>query len=726
MKNLALLVILGIFLFASLAMAEAPLEISYQGLLKTDTGETVPDGDYSLEFTIYDAASGGTILWGETQSAAVEDGIFNVILGMVNILNMEFNDHYWLGVAIDGDPELSPRIRLVSSAYALNSNRLGGQVPSAYSLTGHVHLLNNLSDVDVTGATEGEVLTYDSGAGDWTASPVPASTDSDWTVVGNNMYSNVTGYVGVGTSAPGTPLHIKRDGNFQTSITIENTDTGANSAERLSFKNEEGSIAGLVVYDNDNSVNPSRMKLFNNRSGSSLSLSTSSGSIYIDPEGEVGIGTYSPTAALEVNGMIKTNTIHVATGGSSGHVLTSDASGVGTWQAPAAGDDGDWIISGDDLYRIGGSVGIGAPPLRPAPDTSKGDTPGNRTPSSTKLMVDAENEGIYSRMVENNTDNDDRAALYGYRTRTLRNDGTGYGATEGNAGVIGANYWGDNFSFGVAGYNYNDHGQCAGVMGSNWTGSYWGALGYKDASSGAWGVYTPDDSYTGGDMTVGGQINANGKIRAIGDFGPGYGGTAILAENTDTSGIALWAETWGSDATVVVDQQGTGDMIRGFLNGSLKYRVLNNGTVVTPVLQITGGADLAEPFPVAQVERVQPGALLVIDEANPGQLKLSDSEYDCKVAGVVSGANGVNPGLTLSQDGVFEKGKNLALSGRVYAMADASNGPIKPGDLLTTSGREGHAMKATDRDRSHGAVIGKAMTSLEEGTGLVLVLVNLQ
>ncbi|MBC8367872.1 hypothetical protein H8E52_10710 [bacterium] len=143
-------------------------------------------------------------------------------------------------------------------------------------------------------------------------------------------------------------------------------------------------------------------------------------------------------------------------------------------------------------------------------------------------------------------------------------------------------------------------------------------------------------------------------------------------------------------------------------------------------MQITGGADLAEPFAVAQEERVHPGALLVIDEANPGKLKLSHGEYDCKVAGVVSGAGGVNPGLTLSQDGVFDEGKNLALSGRVYAMADASNGAIHPGDLLTTSGREGHAMKATDRDRSHGAVIGKAMTSLEEGTGLVLVLVNLQ
>ena len=68
----------------------------------------------------------------------------------------------------------------------------------------------------------------------------------------------------------------------------------------------------------------------------------------------------------------------------------------------------------------------------------------------------------------------------------------------------------------------------------------------------------------------------------------------------------------------------------------------------------------------------------------------------------------------------------MALSGRVYCLADASNGPIEPGDLLTTSETPGHAMKVTDHDRAHGATIGKAMTGLEEGRGLVLALVALQ
>jgi hypothetical protein len=59
-------------------------------------------------------------------------------------------------------------------------------------------------------------------------------------------------------------------------------------------------------------------------------------------------------------------------------------------------------------------------------------------------------------------------------------------------------------------------------------------------------------------------------------------------------------------------------------------------------------------------------------------------------------------------------------------MADVSNGPIKPGDCLTSSSTPGHAMKVTDHVRAQGAIIGKAMTSLSSGAGMVLVLVTLQ
>lgn len=142
-------------------------------------------------------------------------------------------------------------------------------------------------------------------------------------------------------------------------------------------------------------------------------------------------------------------------------------------------------------------------------------------------------------------------------------------------------------------------------------------------------------------------------------------------------------------------------------------------------LTVRGGCDVAEPFEISG-SAIPKGAVLIIDDQNPGSLKPSAEPYDTRVAGIVSGANGINPGIALHQEGVMDKGENVALSGRVYALADAGPAPIRPGDLLTTSSTPGHAMKATDPARAQGAILGKAMGSLKEGKGLVLVLVTLQ
>lgn len=150
-------------------------------------------------------------------------------------------------------------------------------------------------------------------------------------------------------------------------------------------------------------------------------------------------------------------------------------------------------------------------------------------------------------------------------------------------------------------------------------------------------------------------------------------------------------------------------------------------TTRTGVLEITGGADLAEPFAMTDADAIEPGMVVAIDPENPGQLRLATAAYDRTVAGVVSGAGGINPGLILQQEGSVAVGEHLvALTGRVYVYADATNGPIAPGDLLTTADTPGHAMKVTDYQRAQGAILGKAMSKLAEGTGLVLVLVTLQ
>jgi hypothetical protein len=149
------------------------------------------------------------------------------------------------------------------------------------------------------------------------------------------------------------------------------------------------------------------------------------------------------------------------------------------------------------------------------------------------------------------------------------------------------------------------------------------------------------------------------------------------------------------------------------------------GNLSVCTLTIRGGCDLAEPFAMKEQD-IEKGSVVVIDDEHPGQLKLSTCAYDARVAGIVSGGNGINPGIALHQEGVLDDGQNVALTGRVYVLADATHSAIKPGDLLTTSDLPGHAMKVTDHVRAQGAILGKAMSGLSEGTGMVLVLVTLQ
>lgn len=155
-----------------------------------------------------------------------------------------------------------------------------------------------------------------------------------------------------------------------------------------------------------------------------------------------------------------------------------------------------------------------------------------------------------------------------------------------------------------------------------------------------------------------------------------------------------------------------------------------NNTVSAGSLQLTGGSDLAEPYKIAASAQVQPapGLVVSIDPAHTGQMRVCTRAYDAAVGGIISGANGIQPGITLRQTGTVADGTlPIASAGRVWCWCDAgAGGAISPGDLLTTSDTPGHAMRAADHARAQGAIIGKAMSPLASGKGLVLVLVSLQ
>ncbi|MBS1903934.1 MAG: hypothetical protein JSS75_09535 [Bacteroidetes bacterium] len=109
--------------FGTIVRAQIPRQIAYQGILLQSDGTTVPDGNHTLTLSIYSTATGGATLFTETQNVVVVKGIFNVLLGSAIPLpaSLAFDHAYFLGVAVDGTTELTPRTAFMPAPYALNS-----------------------------------------------------------------------------------------------------------------------------------------------------------------------------------------------------------------------------------------------------------------------------------------------------------------------------------------------------------------------------------------------------------------------------------------------------------------------------------------------------------------------------------------------------------------------------------------------------------------------------
>ncbi len=126
--SLALSLLLAVLAPASLGSAQAtfgasdspPLLVNFQGLL-TDSNGTPLASPVNLTFALYDAQTGGNILWEEDHSGVpLDDGYFNVVLGSVTPLTAAVlnGPERWMQVAVNGGPPL-PRQRLTSVPYAV-------------------------------------------------------------------------------------------------------------------------------------------------------------------------------------------------------------------------------------------------------------------------------------------------------------------------------------------------------------------------------------------------------------------------------------------------------------------------------------------------------------------------------------------------------------------------------------------------------------------------------
>jgi len=240
-------------------------------------------------------------------------------------------------------------------------------------------------------------------------------------------------------------------------------------------------------------------------------------------------------------------------------------------------------------------------------------------------------------------------------------------------------------------------------------------------------IRADDDATIGNVLNVGNIDGKDGEVRVSDGAG---NETILLDSDYNDGGMIKVFEDDGSLGVVIEGDSGAyGNAVKVYNDsGSVRIQLIGdkgngNGEVI-----VNGSTvhDYADYYPFTDGSDIAAGMVVAIDVDHPGNLQISDSPYDRKVAGIVSGAGGFSAGVVVGDADQSNAGRPIAVSGRVYCHADATVGPIQVGDLLTTSSIPGHAMKAIDLDAARGAILGKAMTPLAEGKGLVLVLVTLQ
>jgi hypothetical protein len=216
--------------------------------------------------------------------------------------------------------------------------------------------------------------------------------------------------------------------------------------------------------------------------------------------------------------------------------------------------------------------------------------------------------------------------------------------------------------------------------------------------------------------------NSSDNSYEIIDFTVPASGTVIISLDAfrfdSTSEDVAWAwlsldnQETGTPALFRVTQN-TGDV---FTDGAYLCGIPGSPGPSPPCFNSGLGADIAEYINVS--EPVEPADVVELDPNNPKHYRKTRIPYSPTIAGVIS----TKPGLLMN---TYNKDvrQPLALIGRVLVKASAENGPIRPGELLTSSAIPGYAMRCSRPETCEELVIGKALESLETGRGLILMLV---